>query len=298
MKRLHVHVSVAELAPARAFYTAMFGVEPDSTADNRADWRLAAPPLDLTIAVDGRPPGLDRLSIDAGTAAELASVVRRLGAANLVVAHAAQVGGPAAADANRAIDPMGLVWQAHAAEPAPGSDAVTGQRPFADSAGGARVLNILFLCTGNSARSIMAEAIMNRIGAGRFRAWSAGSMPKGAVHPEAVRLLGSMNHVTDDLRSKSWEEFSGADAPRLDFVFTLCDNAAAEVCPIWPGQPMSAHWGLPDPAAVTESPALAALAFADTYRMLTQRISIFTSLPIASLDRLSLQRQIDRVGRS
>lgn len=159
-------------------------------------------------------------------------------------------------------------------------------------------LNVLFLCTGNSARSIMAEAAMNRLGAGRFKAWSAGSMPTGVVHPRAIALLKRQNFLTDDLRSKSWEAFSGPEAPRLDFVFTVCDNAASEVCPIWPGQPMTAHWGVPDPAAARGSEAEIGLAFADAYRMLTNRIGLFVALPMASLDTLSLQRRLDAIGRA
>ena len=158
-------------------------------------------------------------------------------------------------------------------------------------------LNVLFLCTGNSARSILAEAITNRVGAGKFRAYSAGSMPKGAVHPGAVATLQRHNFLTDGYRSKSWEEFSGPDAPKLDFVFTVCDNAAAEVCPIWPGQPMSAHWGVPDPAEASGNAAEVALIFADTFRMLSSRINVFVNLPLESLDRLSLQRRLDEIGK-
>ncbi|HEY1750727.1 MAG TPA: arsenate reductase ArsC [Caulobacteraceae bacterium] len=158
------------------------------------------------------------------------------------------------------------------------------------------LLNVLFLCTGNSARSIIAEAIMNREGRGRFRAFSAGSHPRGEVNPAAIRLLETLHHKTDGLRSKSWDEFEVAQAPRLDFVFTVCDDAAAEVCPIWPGQPMTAHWGMPDPAAAQGSPAEIALAFADAYRMLSNRIGIFMNLPLAALDRLSLQRRLDEIG--
>ena len=157
-------------------------------------------------------------------------------------------------------------------------------------------LNLLFLCTGNSARSILAEAIVNREGRGRFRAWSAGSMPKGEVHPQALNLLRSLHYPTEGLRSKSWEEFSGPEAPKLDFVFTVCDNAAAEVCPIWPGQPMTAHWGVPDPAAVVGTPAEIGAAFADTYRILNSRVSLFMNLPLAALDKLSLQRRLDAIG--
>jgi protein-tyrosine-phosphatase len=157
-------------------------------------------------------------------------------------------------------------------------------------------LNVLFLCTGNSARSIIAEAIMNREGRGRFRAWSAGSMPKGEVNPHTLDLLRGLHYRTEDFRSKSWDEFAEPDAPKLDFVFTVCDDAAAEVCPIWPGQPMTAHWGMPDPAAASGSPAEVALAFADTYRMMNNRIGVFINLPLSALDRLSLQRRLDEIG--
>ena len=160
------------------------------------------------------------------------------------------------------------------------------------------VYNVLFLCTGNSARSILAECILNREGQGRFRAFSAGSHPKGQVHPFAIELLKKLNHPTAGLRSKNWDEFAAPDAPHLDFVFTVCDNAANEVCPIWPGQPMTAHWGLPDPAAAEGTEAEKHLAFADAYRMLLNRISIFTSLPMRSLDRLSLQKRLNEIGRS
>jgi len=160
------------------------------------------------------------------------------------------------------------------------------------------IKNVLFLCTGNSARSIIAEAIMNRVGAGRFHGYSAGSHPTGTVNPHAIALLKALNHPTGDLRSKDWNEFSGPDAPQMDFVFTVCDNAANEVCPIWPGQPMSAHWELPDPAAAEGTDAEIAAAFADTYRMMNNRIEIFVNLPHASLDRLSLQRHLDEVGRT
>jgi protein-tyrosine-phosphatase len=164
-----------------------------------------------------------------------------------------------------------------------------------------RPFNVLFLCTGNSARSILAEAIMNRVGRGKFKAFSPGSMPKGEVNPHALSLLEKLDFPTADLRSKPWDEFSrtsNPDAPDLDFVFTVCDNAAGEVCPIWPGQPMSAHWGLPDPAAATGSSAEIALAFADAYRMLNNRIGVFVNLPFESLDRLSLQHRVNAIGKT
>jgi protein-tyrosine-phosphatase len=161
--------------------------------------------------------------------------------------------------------------------------------------------NVLFLCTGNSCRSILAEAIMNRAGRGRFRAFSAGSMPTGKVNPHALQLLRQQHYDVSGFRSKSWEEFAPAnnpDAPELDFVFTVCDNAAGEVCPIWPGQPMTAHWGVPDPALATGADAEIAVAFADTYRMLSNRIGLFLNLPIAKLDRLGLQKRLDQIGAS
>ncbi|MFN4177596.1 arsenate reductase ArsC [Phenylobacterium sp.] len=160
-----------------------------------------------------------------------------------------------------------------------------------------RTYNVLFLCTGNSARSILAEALMNKEGAGRFRAFSAGSMPVGRVNPHTRPILERLGFRFEDFRSKSWDEFAKPGAPALDFVFTVCDNAAGEVCPIWPGQPMTAHWGLPDPAAVEGSEAEIAAAFADTARMLTNRIRLFTSLPLASIDRLSLQTKLREIGR-
>jgi arsenate reductase (thioredoxin) len=157
--------------------------------------------------------------------------------------------------------------------------------------------NILFLCTGNSARSIIAEAILNKVGAGKFVAYSAGSQPKGQVNSYTVELLRSLGYETSRLRSKSWHEFARPGAPPLDFTFTVCDNAAGETCPLWPGQPMTAHWGVPDPAEATGTPAEVALAFKDAYRMLHQRIGIFVALPIRSLDQLSLQRRLHEIGR-
>ncbi len=159
------------------------------------------------------------------------------------------------------------------------------------------IYNVLFLCTGNSARSIIAEAIMNREGAGTFRAFSAGSKPGKAPHPYTLDLLEGVHHDIGFARSKSWDEFAAANAPQMDFVFTVCDNAAAEECPLWPGQPMTAHWGVPDPVKVEGTEAVRRQAFAKTYRMLRSRISIFVSLPIGSLDRLALQRDLDRIGK-
>ena len=156
--------------------------------------------------------------------------------------------------------------------------------------------HVLFLCTGNSARSILAEAILNREGAGRFLAHSAGSRPSGTPNPFAIALLQREGFDTGFARSKSWDEFATPDAPKLDFVFTVCDNAAAEECPFWPGQPMTAHWGLPDPAAVEGSDAQKALAFADTYRAMRRRIQAFCALPLATIDALSLHSSLRDIG--
>lgn len=160
-----------------------------------------------------------------------------------------------------------------------------------------RPYNVLFLCTGNSARSIMGEAILNREGKGRFKAYSAGSHPKGAVNPNTIRLLESLKYDTSGFRSKAWDEFAAPGAPPLDFVFTVCDDAAGEACPVWPGQPMTAHWGIPDPARATGTDAEIGLAFNEAYRLLLQRITIFISLPIASLDRLVLGKRLREIGR-
>jgi arsenate reductase len=156
--------------------------------------------------------------------------------------------------------------------------------------------NALFLCTGNSARSILAEAILNRIGKPTLQAYSAGSHPKGNVHPQALALLTRLGYDVSQLRSKGWEEFSVPGAPKLDFVFTVCDNAASEVCPVWPGQPMTAHWGVPDPADAEGSEEKIVAAFREAYLLLHRRIELFVSLPVKSLDRMSLQRRLNEIG--
>ncbi len=155
---------------------------------------------------------------------------------------------------------------------------------------------VLFLCTGNSARSVIAESILNRMGEGRFQAFSAGSMPTGKVNPHALRLLKSMRYPTDGLRSKSWDEFAAAGAPELDLIITVCDNAAGEACPIWPGKPMRAHWGVPDPAAVEGDELKIALAFEETHRLLSRRIEELVALPMAALDQISMKRKLDDIG--
>jgi protein-tyrosine-phosphatase len=158
--------------------------------------------------------------------------------------------------------------------------------------------NVLFLCTGNSARSILAEAILNRIGEGAFEAYSAGSMPKGEVHPQTIALLKRLRYPTEDLRSKSWDEFTRAGALKFDFVITVCDDAAREVCPAWPGQPMTAHWGVPDPASVAGNETEIAAAFKEAHRVLHRRVELFTALPFDKLDRFSLKHRVDAIGKT
>ncbi len=158
--------------------------------------------------------------------------------------------------------------------------------------------NVLFLCTGNSARSIMAEAILNHKAAGRFTAYSAGSHPSAAPRPQALAQLASAGIPTVGLRSKSWDEFAAPNAPRMDFVFTVCDNAANEACPLWPGQPMTAHWGIPDPAAATGAPAQIARAYRDAFTILDRRIGLFLALPFSSLQKLAIQKKIEEIGRA
>ena len=160
-----------------------------------------------------------------------------------------------------------------------------------------RVYNVLFLCTGNTARSILAEAILRKEGRGHFRAFSAGSQPKGRVNPFALKVLDSLDYPLDGLRSKSWEEFAGLDAPVMDFVFTVCDHAAGESCPLWPGQPMMAHWGIEDPAAVEGTDLAKEAAFVEAFRYLKNRIAAFTSLPLGSIDKLSLGTRLRDIGR-
>jgi arsenate reductase len=161
-----------------------------------------------------------------------------------------------------------------------------------------RIYNVLFLCTGNSARSILAESILNQVGEGRFRGYSAGSHPKGAVHPLALDLLKSSEMSSSGLRSKSWDEFAMPGAPEMDFVFTVCDNAAGEVCPVWPGNPVTAHWGVPDPAAAVGDDMARKKAFWQAFRQLETRIRLFISLPIAQLDDLSLKRRVEEIGKT
>jgi arsenate reductase (thioredoxin) len=169
---------------------------------------------------------------------------------------------------------------------------------MSDTVPSEHVFNVLFLCTHNSARSVLAESILNRSGRGKYQAFSAGSNPRGQIHPCALDLLRNLGYDVSSPRSKSWEEFAAPDAPRMDFVFTVCDDAANEVCPVWPGQPMTAHWGVPDPSNAEGNEAERRIAFVNSYRMLQRRIDVFISLPVASLTRLVLQKKIDEISRT
>jgi arsenate reductase len=167
-----------------------------------------------------------------------------------------------------------------------------------EASGSGQIFNVLFLCTHNSARSVIGECVVNRLGQGKFRGYSAGSTPRGSINPYALDLLRNQNYDVSGLRSKSWDEFGAPGAPHMDFVFTVCDDAANEVCPIWPGQPMTAHWGVPDPSSAEGNEAEKRVAFLDTYRMLYHRIGIFVALPTAALDRMTLKTKLDEIGRS
>jgi arsenate reductase len=160
-----------------------------------------------------------------------------------------------------------------------------------------RVFNVLFLCTGNTARSVLAESILQKEGAGRFRAFSAGSQPKGEVNPYTLRVLASMNYPTEGFRSKSWDEFAAPDAPKMDFIFTVCDSAAGETCPVWLGHPTTAHWGIEDPAAVQGTDIEKERAFVEAFRLMRNRITIFVNLPFSTLDKLATQQKLDEIGR-
>jgi protein-tyrosine-phosphatase len=167
-----------------------------------------------------------------------------------------------------------------------------------ETIGSGQIFNVLFLCTHNSARSVIAECILNRLGQGKFRGYSAGSMPRGSINPYALDLLRNQKYDVSGLRSKSWNEFGAPGAPHMDFVFTVCDDAANEVCPVWPGRPMTAHWGVPDPSSVERNEAEKRVAFLDTYRMLYHRIGIFVALPTTTLDRMALRTKLDEIGRA
>ena len=337
MKRPHVHVAVEDLAAFVRFYSALFAAEPTVAKPDYAKWMLDDPRVNFAVSTRGKAGGLDHLGIQVETPEELREVHGRLSAADRpVLDEGATTCCYAQSEKSWISDPQGLAWEtfltsgestvhgdgadlgairtaapaaccapataadaccAPAAEPAPAApDGCCGPSPEFRAMTG-RPYNVLFLCTGNSARSILAEALLNQLGGGRFKAFSAGSFPKGRVHLLAVALLKEQGLYDDGMRSKSWDEFARPDAPVMDFVFTVCDQAAGEACSVWPGRPVTAHWGIPDPAAVDGSEAERMLAFREACRTLDRRLRIFVALPIAALDRLALTRRVEAIGR-
>jgi arsenate reductase (thioredoxin) len=319
---MHVHVAVKDLRQATGFYSALFDAEPVVVKPDYAKWMLDDPRVNFAISTRGREPGLDHLGVQVEDKSELHEVYTRLRKAGGAIVEQGDTSCCYAKSEKSWIDdPAGISWEtfhttgeatdygdgtANALPawrtPNPAARRTPPHRKKLRQTARDRVvveqpLNVLFLCTGNSARSIIAEAILNKVGAGRFRAYSAGSRPKGRVNPNTIALLRGLGYDTSPCRSKSWNEFTKPGALEFDFVFTVCDNAAAETCPLWPGQPMTAHWGIPDPAEAKGNPAEIALAFKDAYRMLAQRIGIFVSLPIRSLSLLSLQKRLGDIGR-
>jgi arsenate reductase (thioredoxin) len=334
MKRLHVHVSVEDLEQSIGFYSTMFAAQPTVVKPDYAKWMLEDPRVNFAISTRGGETGLDHLGIQVESEGELREVCSRL---HRRTGRCLRRAPPPAATLNlkspgsptrrasrgKRSSPRARVRSMATAQTsgrserfAPPNCVSTELRELAarhlllrqarpaagrlhDSPAIQRPVPLYrqFSCTGNSARSVIAESLLNHWGQGRFRAHSAGSFPKGAVHPYALRLLETLGLPTEGLRSKSWDEFARPDAPVMDFVFTVCDQAAGEVCPVWPGQPITAHWGMPDPAAVEGSEVERWQAFRDTLRGLESRIKVFAALPFDALDRVSLKRRLDAIGR-
>ncbi len=327
MKRMHVHVGVEDLEQSTNFYSALFAAQPTVVRSDYAKWMLDDPRVNFAISTRGKQPGLDHLGIQVEDKAELHEVYARLRIAEGAVIEQGQTSCCYAKSEKSWIDdPSGIAWEAFH---------TTGESTdYGDGSGEnrARIAREKSCCAPRAASGAprtsarflgSVSASVEQTGpttcssyvpeiqpgpswrrrysivkdAERFMRFPAGSHPKGQVNPNALRLLRRMNYDVSGMRSKSWTEFTGPGAPKLDFVFTVCDSAAAETCPVWPGQPMTAHWGVPDPAAATGNDAEINLAFADTFRMLNNRISIFVSLPLQSLDQLSLQKSTRRYRR-
>lgn len=304
MKRFHVHVAVNNLSESIRFYTAMFATEPSVSQADYAKWMLDDPRINFAISQRGAKAGLDHFGMQVESDGELDELNQRLSKAALPV-EAQKEAACCYAQSNKywTVDPQGLPWEAfHSLTTIPmfGEDTPVPVKSTSvccepQQAIGQKVFNVLFLCTGNSARSIMAEGLLNKYSGGRFRAFSAGSHPTGAVNLYALERLQLEGIALNDARSKSWDEFAQPGAPELDFVITVCDNAANEVCPVWPGQPATAHWGVFDPAAVDD--AEKHIAFAKAFAVLERRISLFTSLRSESLAPLVLEKQVRDIGQ-
>ncbi len=325
MKRLHVHVSVKDLPASIRFYRTLFGAEPVVTQPDYAKWMLDDPRVNFAISMNRQPVGVNHLGFQVESDEELRGMRAQLEAADArMVEENEQPCCYAKSDKYWVTDPTGIAWETFhtlGRIPVYGEDTAVfnhGESSHAGGSAGRRMLrtrsarptccllrkmnaertyNVLFLCTGNSARSILAESFLNHWGKGRFHAFSAGSFPKGQVHPLAIDLLKRTNLPSEGFRSKSWDEFAAPGAPPIDFIFTVCDNAAGEVCPIWPGKPMTAHWGIADPAAAEGTDADKAFAFRKALKELETRIKLFVQLPIASLDQMTLREKLRAIGQ-
>ena len=326
MKRFHVHVNADQIDSSIRFHTTLFGVAPSVVKRGYAKWMLDDPRVNFAISQHGRQAGLDHLGMQADNDVELAAIGERLQAADAITpAEKGTTCCYAHSGKFWAEDPQGVRWESfrtHGEAPSaaavlpkqrttkarlaavrhrqprapPPRAAAAPSVPAAEVPMQTQPCRVLFLCTGNSARSIMAEALLNVLGAGRFKAYSAGSFPSGKVQPIAAEMAQAFGY-TEPLRSKSWDEFAEPGSPSIDFVITVCDNAAGEVCPIWPGQPVTAHWGVPDPAAVTGSEDVRRRAFRSAWLMLRQRIELLLVLPLGKLDRTATQRELHAVGQ-
>jgi arsenate reductase (thioredoxin) len=289
MKRFHVHVSVDDLAQSIRFYSTLFAAEPTVVKPDYAKWMLEDPRVNFAISTGSGAAGISHLGIQAEDSGELGRAVGNL----LHPWRGHGLRRKRRADKARRSQRRAVDLRLRAGRPHRNhrDDRLLRRLTMADKA-----YNVLFLCTGNSARSILAEVLIEHWGRGRFTGYSAGSFPRGTVHPLALDLLERLHLRTEGLRSKSWDEFARPGAPAMDFVFTVCDQAAGEVCPIWPGNPVTAHWGTPDPAAVEGADDRRRQAFRDAHRQLEMRIKLFVALPIDKLDRLAIKREVDDIG--
>jgi protein-tyrosine-phosphatase len=322
MKRFHVHLHVDDLNRSVSFYSQLFAAQPARVEADYAKWMLEDPPVNFAISARGNRPGIDHLGIQTDDADELAELKARAQAADMTLLdEGATTCCYARSEKHWITDPQGVAWEhfhtlgsipmfnearsphryapRRAARPATKSTRPPRSAPLpaAEIAMTAETsYNALFICTGNSARSILAEGILNGLGKGRFHAYSAGSYPKGRVHPLTLITLERLQLPTTGYRSKSWDEFVAPGAPVFDFIFTVCDNAAGEVCPVWPGKPVSAHWGVPDPAAVVGSEEQQRKAFLDAALTLRRRNELLLSLPLPRLEGMSLQHELRAIG--
>ena len=334
MKRFHVHLNVNDLDASIRYYTQLFAVEPTVSKTDYAKWMLDDPRINFAISTRGAAAGIDHLGIQTETIAEFDDIGRRLAEADAIaLREIATTCCYARSDKTWAADPQGLRWEVfrtlekppripNPSKRAPAADppsrlprtksrqhepAAAQPRPYlkprpAAPASGAAMstetpVHVLFLCTGNSARSILAEALLATLGGERFRAFSAGSFPSGTVQPLAAELATRLGYAAGNMRSKSWDEYAGPGSPHMDLIITVCDNAAGEVCPVWPGQPVSAHWGVADPAAIEGDEDTRRAAYRDAFVTLRRRVELLVALPLEKLDALARERELRLIGR-